>query len=131
MVGVGILMILLSIFALFIDLRNLFDKHPWFLKLLILSVVLPYLANTAGWIVTEVGRYPWVVYELLKQKDGVSTAVSMGEILTTLIGFVIIYGLIIIATVYLMIKFAKAGPSDSGSAPAEFTPSIISTDSPQ
>jgi cytochrome bd ubiquinol oxidase subunit I len=126
MVGAGLLMILFSILALFIDLRNIYHKFSWFLKILILAVVLPYVANTAGWIVTEVGRFPWVVYELVKQQDGVSQVVVAGEFLTTLIGFILLYGLIIIGTVYLMIKYAKAGPSVISEGADEYTPSMIS-----
>ncbi len=125
MVGAGLLMILISLVALYIDLRNLYEKFRWFLTILIFTVALPYLANTAGWVLTEVGRFPWVVYELVKMQDGVSKVVSAGEFLITLIGFILLYGLIIIATVYLMVKNAKAGPTGEGGAPAEFTPSLV------
>jgi cytochrome bd ubiquinol oxidase subunit I len=125
MVGAGLLMILFSLLALIIGFRNLYKKFSWFLYILILSIALPYIANATGWIVTEVGRYPWVVYELLKQQDGVSTAVSGGMLFTSLIGFILIYGLIIVATVYLMMKNAKAGPEVVEQAPAEFTPSLV------
>jgi cytochrome d ubiquinol oxidase subunit I len=125
MVGSGLLMILMSLFALFIDLRNLYGKFPWFLKLLPFAIALPYLANTTGWILTEVGRFPWVVYGLVKMEDGVSKVVTSGMFLTSLIGFILVYGLIIIATVYLMMKFAKAGPAPEDEVPAEFTPSLV------
>jgi cytochrome d ubiquinol oxidase subunit I len=125
MVGAGLLMIVISLFALFIDLRNLYGKYPWFFKLLPWAIALPYLANTTGWILTEVGRYPWVVYGLVKLQDGVSKVVTSGMLLTSLIGFILVYGLIITATVYLMLKFAKAGPAVAVEAPAEFTPSLV------
>jgi cytochrome d ubiquinol oxidase subunit I len=125
MVGAGLLMIVFSLFALFIDLRNLYRKFSWFLIILTWAIALPYLANITGWILTEVGRYPWVVYGLVKMQDGVSKVVTGGMFLTTLIGFIILYGLIIIATVYLMMKFAKAGPSAEEGVPAEFTPSLV------
>ena len=125
MVGAGLLMILISLFALFIDLRNLYRKYPWFLKLLPWGIILPYLANTTGWILTEVGRYPWVVYGLVKLEEGYSRIVTAGMLLTSLIGFILVYGLIITATVYLMMKYAKAGPSVVVEAPAEFIPSLV------
>jgi cytochrome d ubiquinol oxidase subunit I len=125
MVGSGLIMILMSLFALFIDLRNLYGKYSWFLKILPFAIALPYLANTTGWILTEVGRFPWVVYGLVKMEDGVSKVVTSGMFLTSLIGFILVYGLIIIATVYLMMKFAKAGPAPEVEAPAEFTPSLV------
>jgi cytochrome d ubiquinol oxidase subunit I len=125
MVGAGLLMIVFSILALFISIRNLYSKFSWFFYILILAIALPYIANTTGWIITEVGRFPWVVYELLKQQEGVSLAVKGGMFLTSLIGFILIYGLIIIATVYLMMKFAKAGPEVVEEAPTEFTPTLV------
>ena len=125
MVGVGLLMIAISLFSLFIDLRNLYGKYPWFFKILPWAIALPYLANTTGWIITEVGRYPWVVYGLVSMQAGVSKAVTGGMLLTSLIGFILVYGLIIVATVYLMMKFAKAGPESMVEVTAEFTPSLV------
>jgi cytochrome d ubiquinol oxidase subunit I len=125
MVGTGLLMILISLFALFIDLRNFYGKYPWFFKLLPFTIALPYLANTTGWILTEVGRFPWVVYELVKLQDGVSKVVTGGMFLTSLIGFILVYGLLITATLYLMFKFAKAGPANGVQVPADVTPSLI------
>jgi cytochrome d ubiquinol oxidase subunit I len=131
MVGAGLLMILISLIALFIDLKDLYPKVSWFLKILLFTIALPYIANSTGWILTEVGRFPWVVYQLVTQQAGVSIAVSGGEFLTTLIGFILVYGLIIVATVYLMMKFAAAGPATETQPPVEFTPSIVSPDDSQ
>ncbi len=125
MVGAGLLMILISLVALTIELKNFYTKFPWFLKLLPWAIILPYLANTTGWIITEVGRYPWVVYGLVKMEDGVSKAVTGGMLLTSLIGFILVYGLIIAATISLMLKFAKQGPTANIEPPADFTPSLV------
>jgi len=125
MVGAGLLMILISLVALFIDLRNLYGKYPWFFKLLPWAIALPYLANTTGWILTEVGRFPWVVYGVVDLQAGVSKAVTGGMLLTSLIGFILVYGLLIFATVYLMLKFAKAGPAVALEVSEEFTPSLV------
>jgi cytochrome d ubiquinol oxidase subunit I len=125
MVGSGLLMILISLFALFIDLRNLYGKFPWFIKLLPWTIALPYLANTTGWILTEVGRFPWVVYGLVKMQDGVSKVVTSGMFALSLIGFILVYGLLITATLYLMFKFAKAGPAAAAEVPGEVAPSLV------
>ena len=125
MVGAGVLMILISLIALFIDFRNLYGKYTWFFKLLPFAIALPYLANTTGWILTEVGRFPWVVYGLVKMQDGVSQVVTGGMLLTSLIGFILVYGLLISATIYLMLKFTKAGPGVELVAPQEVTPSLV------
>jgi cytochrome d ubiquinol oxidase subunit I len=125
MVGAGLLMILISIVALIIGYRNLEAKFPWFFKILPFAIVLPYVANTGGWLVTEVGRFPWVVYGLVKMENGVSKVLTPGNILTSLIGFILVYGLIILAMVYLMMKHAKAGPVDENTVPAEITPNLV------
>ena len=125
MVGTGLLMILISLFALLVDVKNLYKKFPWFIKILPFTVALPYVANTTGWILTEVGRFPWVVYELVKMKDGVSKVVTSGMLATSFIGFLLVYGLLISATLFLMLKFAKAGPLVALEAPIEVSPSLI------
>lgn len=125
MVGAGLLMIFISLFALFIDLKNLYGKFPWFIKILPWMIALPYLANTTGWILTEVGRFPWVVYELVKLQDGVSTVVTNGMLVTSLFGFILVYGLLISTTLYLMLKYAKTGPLVVVEAPAEVSSSLI------
>ena len=129
MVGAGLLMILISLAALIIDLKKWHGKFRWFFILLPFAIVLPYMANTTGWILTEVGRFPWVVYGLVKMQDGVSKAVTGGMLLMSLIGFILVYGLLITANVYLMIKFSKAGPADAsegfeGVAPPQINPTV-------
>jgi cytochrome d ubiquinol oxidase subunit I len=112
MVGAGTLMIGICLFVLFFVIRNgQYEKFTWLLKLLPFGIALPYLANSSGWLLTEVGRYPWVVYGLLKVEDGVSVVVSAGALWVTLIGYVLLYGLLMAATVYLLAKYAKAGPA--------------------
>lgn len=130
MVGAGMLMILLAGYALFFMVRGgAYEKRALVLKWLPLAIALPYLANTAGWLLTEVGRFPWVVYGLQKLDGANSPNVTAGMLLTTLIGYVLVYGLLIVATVYLMSKYAKAGPAatDDKPLPAPFAPSLVRT----
>jgi len=110
MVGAGLLMIAISALALYFMVRgNNYNKWPKLLRWLPLVIALPYLANTAGWILTEIGRFPWVVFGLLRLEDAVSVVVPAGALWATLIGYILVYALLIVATVYLMVKFAKAG----------------------
>ncbi|HSB67209.1 MAG TPA: cytochrome ubiquinol oxidase subunit I [Anaerolineales bacterium] len=125
MVGAGLLMILFSLAALIIDLKKWYGKFPWFFYILPFTIALPYLANTTGWILTEVGRFPWVVYGLVKMQDGVSKAVTGGMLLTSLIGFILVYGLLITANVYLMIKYSKAGPGSISEPDEEPAPNLV------
>ena len=96
---------------------SLLAKNALFLKVMLFAIALPYLANSAGWILTEVGRFPWLVFGLIQLPDGVSLAVSAGELWISLIGYVLVYSLLIVATIYLLRKYAKAGP-DPLAAPA-------------
>ena len=119
MVLAGGLMILLALYGLYLlARRRALEERPRYLKLLLWAMALPYVANTAGWIMTEIGRQPWVVYGLQLTAQGVSTSVPAGEVAATLIGFTVIFALIAAAEVYLMVKYAKAGPD------AEPTPAI-------
>jgi len=111
MVGLGFLMIGLALYALFLMMGDMLPTRPLALKILQWALLLPYLANTAGWLLTEVGRFPWVVYGLVALEDGVSTTVSAGMVAVSLIGYVLIYGVLMAATVYLLMKYAKAGPA--------------------
>lgn len=89
------------------------ENRRKYLKLLLWTIAVPYIANTAGWYLTEVGRQPWIVYGLQKTASAVSPIVSGGVVLTTLIGFTVIYGVLAVADVYLLVKFIKAGPEDA------------------
>ncbi|GAB6170640.1 cytochrome ubiquinol oxidase subunit I [Paradesulfitobacterium aromaticivorans] len=95
------------------------ENRRRYLKVLLWTLAVPYIANTAGWYLAEVGRQPWIVYGLQKTASAVSPVVSGGAVLTTLIGFTVIYGLLAVADVYLLVKFIKAGPEDS--APKQVT----------
>jgi cytochrome bd ubiquinol oxidase subunit I len=110
MVGVGFLLILVSALCVLQMIRKkplrnliLFRFFPWLF-------VLPFLATTSGWILTEMGRQPWIVFGLLKTEDAVSPNLTPGMVLTTLIGFVLVYAVLMVADIYLLTKFAKAGP---------------------
>lgn len=117
MVGAGSLMFALGIVGLFFAFRNYFNngKGKWLLRLLIPAIILPYLANSTGWILTEVGRQPWIVQGLMTIDKAVSPNVTVGMLLITLIGFSLIYGILMIADIYLLQKFARQDMSGSGS----------------
>ena len=84
MIGVGMLMILLTGLLLYFVLRKKdIPKNRWTM-LLPLMIVLPYLANTSGWVLTEIGRQPWVVFGLMRTEDAVSKVVKPGMVLSSL-----------------------------------------------
>ncbi|HLE72764.1 MAG TPA: cytochrome ubiquinol oxidase subunit I [Anaerolineales bacterium] len=111
MVGAGFALLLLAIYALFLVMSGAYDQRITILGLFTWAIGLPYLANTAGWMMTELGRAPWLVFGLMKIEDGLSVTVSGGMVLATLVGFTLIYGVLMAADIYLLNKFAKQGPS--------------------
>ncbi|MBN2146716.1 MAG: cytochrome ubiquinol oxidase subunit I [Anaerolineales bacterium] len=129
MVGAGMLMVAITGFALYISLRNKHETYTRILRFLPLAIALPYLANASGWLLTEVGRFPWIVFGLVKLEAGVSPTVSASMLWISLIGYILVYSLLIVATIYLMRKFAKAGPiaTDDKILAEEPTPSLVAT----
>jgi cytochrome d ubiquinol oxidase subunit I len=109
MVYVGCFLLLVAVLALIYMLRKKPIEKMKFLKLFPYFLFLPYLCNSAGWILAEMGRQPWVVFGLLKTQDAISPNVSAGMVLTSLIGFTLIYGVLMVADVYLLIKYAQKG----------------------
>jgi len=119
MVGLGVLFILLSLTGLVLWWRGHLERR-WFLRLAIVSLFLPYLANVAGWITTEMGRQPWVVQGLLRTASAVSPNVGATEVAVTFIGFTLLYGILAVLDFYLLYRFARPvaaarqGQHDSG-----------------
>ncbi|MBI4776918.1 MAG: cytochrome ubiquinol oxidase subunit I [Deltaproteobacteria bacterium] len=89
--------------------RNRLTESPGYLKLMLYSMFLPYVAIELGWMVAEIGRQPWLVYGLMKTSDAVSH-ISVSQAAGTLIGFIVIYSLLACAAGYLLVRFIKAGP---------------------
>jgi len=107
MVGLGTLFILLTIVGWF--KRNRLLENPNYLKIMLFSIPLPYLAIEMGWVLAEVGRQPWIVYGLMKTSDAVSP-IAGSQVLFSLIGFVVVYGLLGAIGFYLIVTNAKKGP---------------------
>jgi len=112
MAGLGFLFVLLSLIAFVISRKEAIENNGLFLKIMLFSIPLPYIAGQLGWLVAEVGRQPWIVYGLLKTSDAVSKSVSVAQVVISLTGFTLVYGLLAIVDVYLLAKYAKRGPDD-------------------
>ncbi|MFH0825773.1 MAG: cytochrome ubiquinol oxidase subunit I [Pseudomonadota bacterium] len=108
MVGLGFLFVLVSVVAWL--KRNSLPSSPWLLKLLIFMIPLPYLAAEFGWMVTEVGRQPWIVYGVMRTTQAVSTLAGY-QVAISLAGFIVVYTLLGAACFFLIGKFAKKGPA--------------------
>jgi cytochrome d ubiquinol oxidase subunit I len=109
MAGAGFAMLALAAWAVVQVLRERFEASPRLLWLLVPALGLPYLGNSAGWLFTEIGRQPWIVFGLQKTADAVSPNVTAGEVLFSLVAFTLLYGALMAADVYLLLKYAKAG----------------------
>lgn len=113
MIGSGVIMLLLAAAALFFYATKRLENKTKLLKLLVLSIALPYVANATGWILTEVSRTPWMVFGLLRLDQGISPNVTAGYVLTSLIVFTLVYLILILIDFSLMVKFAKKLPETS------------------
>jgi cytochrome d ubiquinol oxidase subunit I len=124
MVGLGFLMIFMALGGLYLTLSNKFEKARWLLRLLPLAIVLPYAANTAGWLLTELGRQPWIVFGQQLTVSAVSPNVSPAAVLFSLVVFTLLYGALMAVDFYLLNKFAKderglgESPAQPEAAPA-------------
>ncbi|MGO9146859.1 MAG: cytochrome ubiquinol oxidase subunit I [Desulfomonilia bacterium] len=110
MVVLGMVMLLLSIMAVYLSAKDSLESSPRFLKTMLYAIALPYIGVQLGWIVAEVGRQPWIVYGMLKTSDAVSRSITVSQVTLSLIAFTIVYGLLGIVDVYLLVKYAKQGP---------------------
>ncbi|MFC1567226.1 cytochrome ubiquinol oxidase subunit I [Thermodesulfobacteriota bacterium] len=108
MVGLGFYFVLMTIVGWF--KRNRLVESPGYLKVMLWSIPLPYIAIEMGWVVAEVGRQPWIVYGLMKTSDAVSPVAS-SQVLISLIAFIGVYGLLGMTGFYLIAKNAIKGPT--------------------
>ena len=118
MMGAGMITLLLSFWALLAFRKGKLEGRTMVLRILVPATALPFIANSAGWIFTEMGRQPWVVFGLLKTSDASSPTVSAAMVATTLIGFTLLYTVLGVIGLKLFLKEAKHGPEED-IAPAE------------
>ncbi|BBG03664.1 MULTISPECIES: cytochrome ubiquinol oxidase subunit I [Pseudonocardia] len=110
MIGFGLLAVLVSVIGLWLTRRRAGRFPAWFGTVALLGLVTPFAANSAGWIFTEMGRQPWVVFGVLQTADGVSPSVGWASVLTSLIVFTLLYGVLAVVEVVLLIRAVRAGP---------------------
>jgi cytochrome d ubiquinol oxidase subunit I len=113
MVALGIYFILITLYGML--RRNKLLESPLLLKAMLFSIPLPYLAIQLGWIVTELGRQPWIVWGMMRTSDAASP-IAASQVIMTLIGFMLVYSLLGFAGYYLIYKHAKQGPAAAQAA---------------
>jgi cytochrome d ubiquinol oxidase subunit I len=117
MVGCGMYFIALFAYSFWLASRRELDHRRWYLKVALWSLPLPWLAIELGWIVAEYGRQPWAIEGVLPTALGVSS-VSVAQVTTSLIGFVLFYSALAVVDAILMVRYARQGPDGLGMWPA-------------
>jgi cytochrome bd ubiquinol oxidase subunit I len=111
MIGIGLLMVLLAGLAVLWSRKDKFVDLKWFLKILVPVGLLPTIAITAGWIIAETGRWPWIVHGLQKIEDAVSPTITPGNIIFSLVSFLVLYSILGFIGVKLMVKYGTNDPA--------------------
>lgn len=119
MLTAGMWLLLVALLGLYFYQSNRLEQKTWFLKLLLWTIPIPYIANTSGWYMAEAGRQPWIVYGLQKTAAGVSTSVSALSMLIAFTGFLVIYAVLAAADIYLLQKYIKKGPEEVSAEEAQ------------
>jgi cytochrome d ubiquinol oxidase subunit I len=91
--------------------RDKLESSPKFLRLLVWLIPLPYIVIQFGWVVTELGRQPWLVYGLMRTSEGASTSLVPSQVLLSLILFTLVYGTLGVVDIYLLAKYSRRGPA--------------------
>ena len=113
MIGFGMLGALFAVLGWWASRKGRVPTSKWLLRMAIIAPFMPLLGNSAGWIFTEMGRQPWIVFGLMPTAAGVSPGVSAGMVLTSLITFTLIYGILAVVEVGLMLRAIKQGPPEN------------------
>jgi cytochrome d ubiquinol oxidase subunit I len=113
MVGLAFLLLALFATAFWSTVKVAFETRPWLLKWALWMLPVPWIACELGWFVAEYGRQPWTIYGVLPTHLSVST-LSTASVAGSLAGFVGFYTLLLVAELYLMIKYARLGPASLG-----------------
>lgn len=113
MIGMWMIMLALTVWAWVLAWRGRLYTSPLYLRAANWAIPVGYVAVTAGWFTTEVGRQPWVVYGLMRTADGVTPSISGGNVLTSLALYVVVYALIFGAGVFYLVRLVNRGvPAD-------------------
>jgi cytochrome d ubiquinol oxidase subunit I len=107
MAYIGVLVLLIGAYGLWLLRRQKLAASRRFLWVAIWAAVLPFLMNTAGWLLTESGRQPWIVQGIMLTKNGISSSVSATSIWISLVIFVLLYGTLATVDLMLMLKYSR------------------------
>ena len=111
MVAIGFWFIALFAVYFWLSAKLELDRHAWLLKVAFFSLPLPWIAAELGWIVAEYGRQPWAIEGVLPTALGVSST-APGNVLFSLLGFALFYSALLVADLYLLVKYIRLGPDE-------------------
>jgi cytochrome d ubiquinol oxidase subunit I len=114
MAYLGTLVFLVAAFGAFLYRRGRLETSRWYLWLGVISIAFPYLAALAGWVLSEMGRQPWIVWGLLKTAEANSPSVGVWTIGTSLAVFVVLYAMLGVVDFVLMRRYARVDPPEVG-----------------
>jgi cytochrome d ubiquinol oxidase subunit I len=112
MILLGTIFIGVSVVGTWLFVRKRIYETRWYLKLLLFLIPFPYIANETGWVAAEVGRQPWAVYKVLRTADAISITVPAGNILFSLILFIVVYALIAAVGIPIIFRLIRKGPEE-------------------
>jgi cytochrome d ubiquinol oxidase subunit I len=116
MLGSAVLMFALGAYGWWLARRRRLETSRRFLRWAVPAAVLPFVASLTGWTFTEMGRQPWAVFGLLKTQDSDSPSVSTAEVLISLIGLTLLYGVLAVIAGRIFLQSARKGPAEEGTA---------------
>jgi cytochrome d ubiquinol oxidase subunit I len=119
MVGVGTVMLALVMVGLWLRLRRKLYDSSWFLRALMWSTPLGFIAVVAGWTTTEVGRQPWTVYGVMRTAHSVTPSLTGSDVLISLLGYMAVYCVMFPAGLWMMMRIVRAGVAKDGHEPVE------------
>ena len=112
MIGLGAVAMLIALVGLWLTRKGNLELRKWQWNTAIWMSPMVLFAIAVGWMFTEMGRQPWIVFKLMKTADGVSPGVAASDVLISLIVFTLLYGVLAVVEFKLLMKAVKQGPSD-------------------
>lgn len=125
MVGAGFLMLLIALLTTIQAFKSKFEFNPLWYKIVFWSLFLPVIANSTGWLFTELARQPWTVFGLFQTADSVSNTVTAGEVLFSLIAYTLLYAALIVIMISVFKKFASRNVDEIESEEASIDNSVL------
>jgi cytochrome d ubiquinol oxidase subunit I len=120
----GSLVFLVAALGAFLMWKGRLERTRWFLWAAVASIALPYVSALSGWVLTEVGRQPWIVWGLLKTSDANSPSVGTATIAASLGSFLLLYALLAVVDFVLMRHYARLDPPEIGGDREERAPAL-------